>query len=131
MEDGDKMENALKLTIQAFEKVKPTSAKKRETLALCFEQVTPILKEFMEANNIPYIEVDLETRRALVVEPIPNAIKQVWIEQWLNGELSTEQLKEWLNCKFQNTHYLNFADFLKDVEFWLYEKRKGKLVCHG
>ncbi|MEM5867514.1 MAG: hypothetical protein QXG39_06310 [Candidatus Aenigmatarchaeota archaeon] len=125
------MENALKLTIQAFEKVKPTSAKKRETLALCFEQVTPILKEFMEANNIPYIEVDLETRRALVVEPIPNAIKQVWIEQWLNGELSTEQLKEWLNCKFQNTHYLNFADFLKDVEFWLYEKRKGKLVCHG
>jgi len=131
MEDGDKMENALKLTIQAFEKVKPTSAKKRETLALCFEQVTPILKEFMEANNIPYIEVDLETRRALVVEPIPNAIKQVWIEQWLNGELSTEQLKEWLNCKFQNTHYLNFADFLKDVEFWLYEKRKGKVVCHG
>gem|GEM_PF-3257086 len=125
------MENALKLTIQAFEKVKPTSAKKRETLALCFEQVTPILKEFMEANNIPYIEVDLETRRALVVEPIPNAIKQVWIEQWLNGELSTEQLKEWLNCKFQNTHYLNFADFLKDVEFWLYEKRKGKVVCHG
>ncbi|MEM3673429.1 MAG: hypothetical protein QW468_04310 [Candidatus Bathyarchaeia archaeon] len=49
------MENALALSIKAFEKVRPTSAKKRETL----------------------------------------------------------------------------ADFLKDVEFWLYEKRKGKVVCHG
>lgn len=124
------MENALTLTIQAFEKVKPTSAKKRETLAFCFEQVKPILEKYMEENNIPLVQVDLKTREALVVEPIPNAVKNVWVEEWLNGELQTEQFKEWLNYKFQNTHYVNFADFLRDVEFWL-EKRKGKVVCYG
>ncbi|MEM3673802.1 MAG: hypothetical protein QW468_06260 [Candidatus Bathyarchaeia archaeon] len=126
------IENALTLTITAFEKVKPTSAKKRETLALCFEQVKPILREYMKANSIPLIKVDLKTRRALIVEPIPNAIKQTWVEQWLNDELSTEQLKEWLTCKFQNTHYVNFADFLRDVEAWLLEKKgKRRVVCHG
>jgi len=26
-----------------------------------------------------------------VVEPIPNMIKQAWVQEWLNGELSTEQ----------------------------------------
>ncbi|MEM5867749.1 MAG: hypothetical protein QXG39_07505 [Candidatus Aenigmatarchaeota archaeon] len=126
------MENALALTITAFDKVKPTSRKKRETLALCFEQVKGILKDFMREKGIPLVEVNLETKEALVVEPIPNMIKQAWVQEWLNGELSTEQFEKWLNCKFQNTHYVNFADFLRDVEAWLLEKKgKRRMVCHG
>jgi hypothetical protein len=109
------MEDALKLSIKAF-KLRKT---KLDTLALCFEQIKPILERYMEKNQIPYIKVDLKTRKALVVEPIPNAFRQFWVDRWLDGECSTEQLKEWLNYRFQNTHYLNFADFLEDVKSWL------------
>lgn len=123
------VEKALAFTIKAFEKVKPTSAKKRETLAYAFEQIEPLLMRYMKENNIPLLKVDLKTKRALVVEPVPNAIKQAWVEQWLSGELSTEQFKEWLRCRYQNAFYFNFADFLKDVEFWLF--KKGERVSHG
>ena len=126
------MENALALTITAFDKVKPTSRKKRETLAFCFEQVEGILKDYMETRNVPYICVDLKTKEALVVEPIPREVRQFWVEQWLNGELSTRQFRKWLYSKWQNTYYPNFADFLRDVEAWLLEKKgKRRVVCYG
>jgi hypothetical protein len=110
------MKNALDYTIKAFKLRKA----KHDTLAFCFEQIKPILKEYMEKNNIAYIKVDLKTREALVVEPIPKAVKQWVIEQWLSNELSNEELKEWIECRFQNVHYSNFADFLKILEGELY-----------
>jgi len=106
------MENALDYTIKAFKLRKA----KLDTLGLCFEQIKPILKRYMEKNQIPYIKVNLKTRKALVVEPIPNAVKQWVIEQWLNNQLSNERFKEWLGYRFQNVHYLNFADFLETVK---------------
>jgi hypothetical protein len=112
------MEDALKLSIKAFRLRKA----KLDTLALCFEQIKPILERYMEKNQIPYIRVDLKTKETLVVEPIPNAMKQWIIEQWLNNQLSNKDFKKWLGYRFQNVHYVNFADFLQNLEGKTYGK---------
>jgi hypothetical protein len=112
------MEDALKLSIKAFK----LRRVKHDTLIMAFEQIKPILERYMEKNQIPYIRVDLKTKEALVVEPIPNAFRQFWVDRWLDGECSTEELKERMNCRFQNTHYLNFADFLQNLEGETYGK---------
>jgi hypothetical protein len=109
---------ALDYTIKAFKLRKV----KYDTLVLCFEQIKPILERYMEKNQIPYVRVDLKTKEALIVEPIPNAMKQWIIEQWLNNQLSNEDFKKWLGYRFQNTHYLNFADFLQNLEGETYGK---------
>jgi hypothetical protein len=106
------MENALNLTIKAFK----LRRVKHDTLIMAFEQIKPILERYMEKNQISYIKVDLKTKEALVVEPIPNAVRQFWVNEWLEGECSTEELKKWMDCRFQNTHYLNFADFLETIK---------------
>jgi len=102
---------ALRLTKLAFAKVKPTSQKKRETLALCFEQIKPILKEYMKENHILAIELDLKNRKCLVLEPIPNVERNFWVEQWLSGELSTRRFKAQLKRRFQWVQFLLFLIF--------------------
>jgi hypothetical protein len=114
---------ALRLTRLAFAKVKPTSQKKRETLALCFEQIKAILKEYMKENHVLAIELDLKNRKCLVLEPIPNVERNFWVEQWLSGELSTRRFKALLKRRFQWVQYLSFSDFLNGVEAWLENKK--------
>jgi hypothetical protein len=103
----------------AFAKVKPTSKRKRETLASAFEQIKPILRKYMEENHILAIDLDLKNREYLVLEPILNAEKNLRIEQWLNGELSTSRFKIQLKRRYQWVQYLSFSDFLSGVESWL------------
>jgi hypothetical protein len=114
---------ALCLTKLAFAKVKPTSEHKRETLLLAFEQIKPILKEYMKENHVLAIDLDLKNRKYLVLEPIPNAERNFWVEEWLSGELSTRRFKAQLKRRFQWVQYLSFSDFLSGVEVWL-ENRK-------
>jgi regulator of replication initiation timing len=117
----------LRLTKLAFAKVKPTSEHKRETLLLAFEQIKPILKEYMKENHILAIELDLKNRKYLVLEPIPNVERNFWVEQWLSGELSTRRFKAQLKRRFQWVQFLSFSDFLSGVEAWL----MGKVIQHG
>jgi hypothetical protein len=117
----------LRLTKLAFAKVKPTSEHKRETLLLAFEQIKPILKEYMKENQILAIDLDLKKRKYLVLEPIPNVERNFWVEEWLSGELSNKQFKKKLKQRFQWVQYLSFCDFLSGVEAWL----MGKVVQHG
>jgi hypothetical protein len=114
---------ALRLTRLAFAKVKPTSQKKRETLALAFEQIKAILKAYMKESRVLAIELDLKNRKCLVLEPIPNVERNFWVEQWLNGELPNKQLKKKLKQRFQWVQYLSFSDFLSGVETWLENKK--------
>jgi regulator of replication initiation timing len=114
---------ALRSTKLAFAKVKPTSEHKKETLALAFERIKPILKEYMKENHILAIELDLKNRKYLVLEPIPNDERNFWVEQWLNGELPNKQLKKKLKQRFQWVQYLSFSDFLSGVEAWLENRR--------
>jgi regulator of replication initiation timing len=114
---------ALRLSKLAFAKVKPTSEHKRETLLLAFEQIKPILKEYMKENHVLAVELDLKNRKYLALEPIPNAERNFWVEQWLSGELSTRRFKAQLKRRFQWVQFLSFSDFLSGVEAWL-ENRK-------
>jgi hypothetical protein len=114
---------ALRLSKLAFAKVKPTSEHKRETLLLAFEQIKPILKEYMKENHVLAVELDLKNRKYLVLEPIPNVERNFWVEQWLSGELSTRRFKAQLKRRFQWVQFLSFSDFLSGVEAWL-ENRK-------
>jgi len=117
--DVQRQIKTLRLSKNAFDKVKPTSEHKRETLALAFEQIKPILKKYMEENNILAIELDLKNRKYLVLEPIPNAERNFWVEQWLNGKLSTRRFKTQLKRRYQWVQYLSFSNFLSGVESWL------------
>jgi len=112
---------ALRLTKLAFAKVKPTSKHKRETLA--FEQIKPILKEYMKENHILAIELNLRSRKYLVLEPISNAERNFWVEQWLNGEVPTRRFQAQLKQRFQWAQYLSFSDFLSGIEAWLENKK--------
>jgi len=114
---------ALRLTKLAFAKVKPTSKHKRETLALAFEQIKPILKEYMKENHILAIELNLRSRKYLVLEPISNAERNFWVEQWLNGEVPTRRFQAQLKQRFQWAQYLSFSDFLSGIEAWLENKK--------
>ena len=114
---------ALRSTKLAFAKVKSTSKTKRETLALTFEQIKPILKEYMRENHVLAVELDLKNRKYLALESIPNVERNFWVEQWLSGELSTRRFKAQLKRRFQWVQFLSFSDFLSGVEAWL-ENRK-------
>ena len=81
----------------------------------------------MKENSVLAIEIDLKNRKYLTLEPIPNAERNFWVEQWLNGELPNKQLKKKLKQRFQWVQYLSFSDFLSGVEVWL----MGKVVQHG
>jgi hypothetical protein len=76
----------------------------------------------MKENHVLAIELDLKNRKYLVLEPIPNVERNFWVEQWLNGELSTRRFKAQLKRRFQWVQYLSFSDFLNGVEAWLMEK---------
>lgn len=95
---------------------------KRETLAYAFQQVKPILKEYMEKNHVLRLELDLKNKHALVLEPICNGEREAWIQLWLDGEVSTEQLRKRMKLRFQWVQYYSFIDFLEGMEFWLKEK---------
>jgi regulator of replication initiation timing len=114
---------ALRLSKLVFAKVKPTSEHKRETLLLAFEQIKPILKEYMKENHVLAVELDLKNRKYLALESIPNVERNFWVEQWLSGELSTRRFKAQLKRRFQWVQFLSFSDFLSGVEAWL-ENRK-------
>jgi len=107
------------LSKKAFEKLKPTSKHRRETLAYAFEQLKPILKEYMKENHILALEIDLKTKHALALEPIHNGEREAWLEMWLNNDVSTEKLEKRMRLRFQWCEYLSFADFLEGVELWL------------
>jgi regulator of replication initiation timing len=109
----------LLLTKKAFTNVKPKSKHQTETLAYAFEQIKPILKKYMNENQILQLEINLKNKHALALEPIDNAERQFFIESWLNNEISTKKLTEKLKQRFQWVEYLNFSDFLCSVESWL------------
>jgi len=119
------MENALRLTMKAFKELKTTSKHKRETLAYAFEQVKPILRKYMKENHVLALELNLKTKRLLVLESIPNAERTFFVEEWLNGEISTKEFRKKLRKRFQWVQYFNLADFLEGVEVWLYPKCFG------
>ena len=116
---------ALQKSRLAFQKVKPTSFHKRETLAYAYEQVKPLVKRFMRENNVLALEVNLKTKHvlALALEPIQNFERQFFVDSWLNNEISTKELKDKLGKRFQWVKYLNFSDFLSGVENWLTQKK--------
>jgi len=113
------MENALRLTMKAFKELKTTSKHKRETLAYAFEQVRPILRNYMKENHILALEPDLKTKRVLALEPISNGERGLWIDLWLNNDVSTKQLQKRMKLYYQWVEYLSFSDFLEGVESWL------------
>ncbi|MEM3700700.1 MAG: hypothetical protein QXL57_07545 [Candidatus Bathyarchaeia archaeon] len=117
---------ALRLTKEAFDKVKPTSKHKRETLRYAVEQIKPLLKRYMRDNHVLAIELDYRKRRYLVLEPMPNAERQFWVNEWLEGDIPTKKLKQKLKVRYQWVQYLSFSDFLSGVEAWLLE-RMGKV----
>jgi hypothetical protein len=115
---------ALQKSRLAFQKVKPTSFHKRETLAYAYEQVKPLIKRFMGENNVLALEVNLRTKRALALEPIQKVERQFFVDSWLNNEISTKELKGKLKHRFYHwVEYLNFSDFLSGVENWLTQKK--------
>jgi len=109
----------LLLSMKAFTNVKPKSKHQTETLAYAFEQIKPILKKYMDENQILQLEINLKNKHALALEPIDNAERQFFIESWLNNEISTKKLTEKLKQRFQWVEYLSFSDFLCGVESWL------------
>ena len=112
----------LRLTRKAFTNVKGTSKHKIETRAYAFEQIKPILKEYMEENHILKLEVNLKRKTAVALEPILNGERDLWIRLWLNGEVSTKQLRKRMKQHFQWVQYLSFNDFLESMKYWLREK---------
>jgi len=107
--------NQIQLTKKAFS----LPEAKRETLTYAFQQVKPILKEYMDENGILQLELDLKKKTAFVLEPIPNGERNLWIRLWLKGECSTRKLRERMKQRFQWVEYLSFCDFLEGVESWL------------
>jgi hypothetical protein len=114
---------ALQKSRLAFQKVKPTSFHKRETLAYAYEQVKPLIKRFMRGNNVLALQVNLRTKHALALEPIQNFERQFFVDSWLDNEISTKELKGKFEKRFQWVEYFNFADFLSGVENWLIQKK--------
>lgn len=115
--------NALRKSITAFEKLKPTSKHKRETLtfnqAMLATPLKPLIKRYMKAHKILALELDLKTLRCLTLEPIQNWEKDLHVRMWLEGELKTSDFQEKLKKKWQWVEYLSFSDFLRGVEAWL------------
>lgn len=116
--------NALRKSIIAFGKIKPTSKHKRETLYYAFEQIKPLIKRYMQANKILALELDLRTLHCLTLEPIQNWEKDLHIRRWLDGNLKTAHFKKWLKRKYQWVEYLSFLDFLRGVEEWLTHEKE-------
>lgn len=108
------MENALDLTMKAFMLRKA----KFETLAYAFVQVLPVLKDYWKQKHTLAFELNFKTRHVLVLEPICNGEREAWLEMWLNGEVSTRQLKERMRQRFQWVEYYSFSDFLEGVKVW-------------
>ena len=109
------MTERIQLTKKAFNFHKV----KRETLAYAFQQVKPILKEYMEKNHVLRLEVNLKNKHALALEPVRNGEREAWIQLWLDGKVSTDQLRKRMKLRFQWTEYLSFSDFLDGIESWL------------
>ena len=118
--------NALRKSIIAFEKIKPTSKHKRETLYYAFEQVKPLIKRYMKAHKILALELDLKTLRCLTLEPIQNWEKDLHVRMWLRGELKTSDFQRKLKRKWQWVGYFSFADFLRGVEVWLVKQKESE-----
>jgi hypothetical protein len=96
---------------------------KRETLAYAFQQIKPILKEYMEKNHILRLELNLKNKHALVLEPIWNGERDLWIRLWLDSDASSKQLRKRMKRRFQWVEYISFSDFLEDVEAWCKKER--------
>jgi len=118
--------NALRKSIIAFEKIKPTSKHKRETLYYAYEQVKPLIKRYMKANNILALEVDTQTFECMALEPVQNFERNFFVERWLEGNLSTREFKRRLKQRFQWVGYFSFADFLRGVEAWLVKQKESE-----
>jgi len=97
------------------EKLINTSRLTHENLA----RLDSILERYMVENEILAIEIDLKKKQCMVLEPIANAERQFWVEEWLRGELPTRRLQKKLKERFQWVLYVSFFDFLKKVETWL------------
>lgn len=106
---------ALDYTMKAFKLRKV----KRETLILAFEQIKPLLERYMKENYVSAIRLDLETKHLSALEPISNAERHFWLEEWLNSEISTRQLKKRMKQHYHWVEYVSFSDFLSGVESWL------------
>jgi len=109
----------LGLTKKAFQLRKV----KIETLKYAFEQIKPILRKYMREKGILELELDLKSKKVLVLEPILSGERDLWVRLWLNGEVPTEKLVDRMRERFQWVEYLDFSDFLSGVEIWVKEMR--------
>ena len=110
----------LRLSKKAFQLWKPKL--KTETLLLAIEQIEPILKEYMVENDILRLELDVEDKSVVALEPIPNGQRDFWVKQWLRNKLSTEKLIGMMDERFEWVEYCDIGVFLDSVEWWLKEK---------
>jgi len=112
----------LRLTRKAFTNVKGKTKHKIETRALAFEQIKPILKQYMEENHILQLDLNLKDETAFALEPVGNGERDLWIRLWLHGDCSTRKLRKRMKQRFQWSEYPSFNDFLNGMEFWLKQK---------
>lgn len=125
--------------VELAEKAFSLRKAKRETLAYAFQQIKPVLEEYMKENCVLELEVNLEDGDFETVEAISHGEREMWVSMWLKGELSTKQLlkaiRDFRKFHVQRvSHGYGFDGFLREVESWLKEKRgsqKGRGVQRG
>lgn len=89
------------------------------TLHYVVEQIEPILKRYMENKDVLKVTFDLRKKDVLALEPIENCERDLWVQLWLDDELSTEELVERMKYTYQTVQYTNVSDFLGDIEAWI------------
>lgn len=113
-------------TVQLSRKAFQQHTGNMEILTRAFEKLKPTLAEYMEQHEILSMTLNLEDDDFETVEPISHGEREMWVDLWLQGELSTKQLlkeiKDFQKCHVQCvSHGYGFDEFLREVERWLKE----------
>ena len=95
--------------------------------AKTFEQLKPILEQYMKEQEILSLNLSLKDGDFETVEPISHGEREMWVSMWLKGELTSKQLlgeiRDFKKYHFQTVaHGYGFDGFLREVEAWLEEK---------
>lgn len=111
-------------TVQLSRKAFQQHTGNMEMLTRTFEQLKPTLAEYMEHHEILSLTLNLDDDDFETVEAIPHGERAMWIDLWLENELSTKHLlkkiRDFQVCHVQRvSHGYGFADFLGEVERWV------------